>query len=134
MSPQLATHRESKFQHVRGYRSQLVYDALNLLHLLTPNEENEENFILSDSRDVSISNMTNCDIKNDSDDCNPTHSLGKSRILHQTFREHMRRRRMKRIFPKAIHWNKKKFNRMHPSNKFILKSIHEMCAVDSDWC
>lgn len=144
MSPQLAILRETKFGHVQGYRSQLVYDTLNVLHLLASNEQNDENFILSDPRDASISssetNMTNCRIECDdncSSECNLcAHCLGKSRILQQTIREHLRRRRMKRIFPKAIYFNKTSelISRMHSSSKFILKWIHQMCAVESEWC
>jgi tubulin monoglycylase TTLL15 len=143
ISPQLAIRKDTKFELRHSYRSQLIYDALSVLHLLDFNEQKDENFFLSDPRDVSISlsetNMTNCRIECDdkcSNECNLcAFCLGKSRILQQTFREHMRRRHMKRIFPKAIHFNKNKLiGRMHSSSKFILKWIHEMCAVESEWC
>lgn len=143
MSPQLAIRKDTKFGLRHSYRSQLIYDALNVLHLLNTNEQDDDNFFLSDPRDVSISssetNMTNCLMECD-DNCMNECNLcafctGKSRILQQTFREHIRRRRMKRIFPKAIYFNKRKLiGKMHSRSKFILKWVHEMCGIESEWC
>lgn len=146
MSPPLDINKDTTFEIRKSYPSQILYDALNLLQIVNLNEmivDDDENFLLSDPRDISIplseTNMINCHTKcknNCANECNLCAScVGNSRIIHQIFREQMARRRFRRIFPKAKYLNKSDLiGKMHSSSKFILKWTYEKCRYDNEWC
>lgn len=140
MSPQLGIRNDTKFGHRQNSRAQLVYDALSLLNI--NKNKNDENFPLSDFRDIlNFSSEEKCNLECDENcmkECNLCAKflgIEESRMLQQTFEEHLSRRHMKRIFPKAIFFNNiELIGKMHSTSKFILKWTHDMCAIDNEWC
>lgn len=138
MSPNLGAIRD--FSDIkRNYRSQLVHDTLSILGLTTGKqvEESKVNFIVSDEKDVIV---PTADCLNDCE-CTRVECIMCSECtkeyqseMQQSFREHMRRGRMKRIFPTQKHYDEKLISHVSPSNQFAIKWFKEKCKLDAEWC
>ena len=139
MSPNLGAIKDN-FNIKRNYRSQLIYDTLNIIGMTGTKEleRRENSFIASDERDVVIS-LAECSIK----DCNCSHESCKvcmpctkeyHELIHQFYREHVRRGRMKRIFPIKKHHNDNLINHVCAANKFSIKWFYNKCKIDDEWC
>ncbi|KAG5674510.1 hypothetical protein PVAND_004472 [Polypedilum vanderplanki] len=119
MSPHLTTLKD--FANIkRNYRSQFIYDTLNLA---VDGKKSTNDFMLSDERDV------NTQVKS-------AMTESESYIAHQSYREHARKgARMKRIFPTSRHYNNNDLiSRLSDTNKFSIKWFHTLCKINQDWC
>ncbi|KAG5676308.1 hypothetical protein PVAND_006155 [Polypedilum vanderplanki] len=55
--------------------------------------------------------------------------------LHRSFREHMQRGKMRRIFPLAKHNDDRNIvNQLSPANRLSMKWFQAKCETDSTWC
>lgn len=134
MSPNLGAIRDQG-DIKRNYRSQLIYDTLNILSLTTSKllHKRENSFIISDEKDVIAPSVKG------TDNCNCLHVDCKMCLkyhddIQQFYREHVRRGRMKRIFPLKKHHDVHLISHATPSNKFSIEWFNEMCSANNEWC
>lgn len=56
------------------------------------------------------------------------------RMLHESYREHLRRGEFKRIFPSVHHYSDDFISRLSTKNQISAKWFREKCKERSDWC
>lgn len=54
--------------------------------------------------------------------------------LHRSYREHMNRGEMKRIFPNNFHFQEEITKQMTPANQFMTNWFFAKCQTDKSWC
>lgn len=54
--------------------------------------------------------------------------------LHTSYREHIQRGEMMRIFPSKKHYNDKFIQQMTTTNQFMIKWFRAKCYFDYTWC
>ena len=54
--------------------------------------------------------------------------------LHRSYREHMNKGEMKRLFPNHLHFQENIIKQMTPANQFMTNWFQAKCRMDENWC
>lgn len=66
--------------------------------------------------------------------CLPCMNLIGKNQLHRSYREHMNKGEMERIFPNSLHFQEEIIKQMTPANQFMTNWFHAKCKMDKSWC
>lgn len=101
----------------------------------------ENSAVLSANKDIAV-DLAGC-IENNCDEncsniicdlCIPCLSNETAQSLHQGYREHHRKGKMMRLFPKETHMQEKIMDKLTPLNKLSVKWFKAKCDEDFEWC
>ncbi|CAO1348344.1 unnamed protein product [Diamesa serratosioi] len=143
MSPNLTPTNEKFENYSLGYE-QLIFNTMKTIGAGSYGEmkqrSREESKMFSSGKNIAV-NALFC-----SESCNKScFSAGCELCLscmngtgikqiHRSYREHMNRGEMKRIFPNNVHFQEEIIKQMTPANQFMTNWFHAKCQEDKSWC